>query len=139
MRTYRHRKSKLPGLLALLLLTLLASQACNFTPGVPIPPPSRESFSVSEATDDCRGITVITLEAAPNTFEPGELALITNTVTRSGVVAPAANDGSLQIDVPAADGEAISIRRRTAEGDESLPIDCSVPSPPSHECMPAFP
>lgn len=118
---------------------LLASQACNFTPGVPIPPPSRESFTVSEATDDCRGITVITLEAAPNTFEPGELALVTNTVTRSGVVAPAANDGSLQIEVPAADGEAISIRRRTAEGDESLPIDCSVPAPPSHECMPAFP
>ena len=126
------------GLVAVASAVLLV-QACNFTPGVPIPPPSRERFSVSEATVDCRGVSVIVLEAEPNTFEPGELALVTNTVTRNGVVAPAENDGSLQVEVPVADGEAISIRRRTGDGDESMPVDCAVPAPPSHECMPAFP
>lgn len=139
MKSQPQKAAKLTGRAALVVSILLMVQACNLTPGVPIPPPPRESFTVSEATEDCRGVMVIVLESAPGTFEPGELALVVNTVTRNGVVAPAANDGSLYIEVAAADGEAISIRRRTVDGDESLPIDCSVPAPPGHECMPAFP
>jgi hypothetical protein len=139
MRHDPSKRKKTAVLAALVASAVRLAQACNFTPGVPIPPPSRESFSVSEATQDCRGVMVIMLQAEPNTFEAGELALVTNTVTRNGVVAPAENDGSLLVEVPAADGEAISIRRRTGDGDESMPIDCAIPSPPGHECMPAFP
>jgi hypothetical protein len=111
------------------ILIVAAAGSCNLTPGVPIPPPPRENFTISDAREDCRGITVVLVDAVPGTFEAGELALFTNIYSRWGVVAPVEDDGSLyQIEVPVADGEAFSIRRRTVEGDESLPISCMVPA-----------
>lgn len=130
MRAFsNNRRKRLLGGWTIYLAVALAVSACNLTPGVPMPPPPRENFTIKEAHEDCRGIMVVEVIADPYTFEAGELVLITNTVTRVGIMAPVENDGSLNVEVPVANGEKIAIRRRTIEGNESMPIGCDIPAP----------
>jgi hypothetical protein len=125
--------------LGLMAALLVSTQGCNLTPGVPVPPPARENFVINESQEDCRGVMVVEVVADPFTFEAGDLVLVTNTVTRTGILAPAENDGSVRVEVPAADGEDISIRRRTTDGEESLPIVCNIPSPWDRVCQEPVP
>jgi hypothetical protein len=125
--------------LGLMIALLGPVQGCNLTPGVPVPPPARENFVIQESQEDCRGVMIVEIEADPFTFEPGDLVLVTNIVTRTGILVPAENDGSVRVQVPAADGEDISIRRRTPDGEESLPIVCNIPSPWDRVCQEPVP
>jgi hypothetical protein len=111
--------------LGLMAALLVSTQGCNLTPGVPVPPPARENFVINESQEDCRGVMVV--------------EVVANTVTRTGILAPAENDGSVRVEVPAADGEDISIRRRTTDGEESLPIVCNIPSPWDRVCQEPVP
>ncbi|MFH1435645.1 MAG: hypothetical protein ABIJ56_08005 [Pseudomonadota bacterium] len=108
---------------------------CSQTPGVPMPPPNRESFTIMEPKLRCDDVSVVEVIATAGEFEVGELILITNQITYFGIVAPVETDGSVSVEVPAANAEAISIARRSIDGDESLPIDCAIPAPFDNKCV----
>jgi hypothetical protein len=130
-----HEKSLSRGLGAFFGLALLAS-SCNFTPGLPIPPPPRENFTLVAPELDCRGEYVVQVNAVANTFGAGELAMITNVIKRTGVLAPVSGDGSLQSTaVEAAGGENIAIRRKVEDGEESMPTVCLIPPPTDGRCL----
>ena len=109
--------------------------SCSQTPGVPMPPPNRESFAIMEPQLRCDDVSVVEVSATAGEFEVGELILITNQITYFGIVAPVETDGSVSVQVRAANAEAISIARRSIDGDESLPIGCAIPAPYDNKCV----
>ena len=109
--------------------------SCSQTPGLPMPPPNRESFSIMEPQIDCRDVSVVEVIATAGEFEPGELILITNQITHHGIVVFVETDDYVSVHVPAANAEAISIARRSIDGDESIPIGCAIPAPFDNKCV----
>jgi|YelNatPaOPRAMG01_1025707.scaffolds.fasta_scaffold179309_1 hypothetical protein len=123
-------------ILSLFVALFLLLKGCNFTPGTPVPPPPRENFSIMVASEpDCRGIWLVEVRAIQGTFKPDEFGLFTNLVTREGILTPANPDGSIRALVPADRNQNIAIRRRTVNGEESMPIVCMNPPPFDTDCV----
>ena len=128
-RAINVNERSLPRYLGVFVGLALLASSCNFTPGVPLPPPPRQNFELTSSVQDCRGIWIVEVTAIAGTFEVGEFGLFTNVATTEGVVVPSNGDGSIQAFVPAQAGENIAIRRRNVDGEESLPIACLNPPP----------